>query len=92
MAVHDVYDPDCYGCQLRHKGIALAAAAIPSRQNAVKPRTPDPAWERGRAGEYRNGGTFMPYLGADMEPIPIKEFGEKRRTFEDVRRQQLSTL
>lgn len=87
MSVCAVYDPNCYGCQLRAKGVGLSAAAIPSRQNSVPPATPNPAWERGRAGEHRVDGSFMPYLDKNDSPMPIKEYTENRhKVDEQVRR------
>jgi hypothetical protein len=74
------FDPDCYGCQLRQKDVGLSAAAIPSRQNDVRPATPaDPSWEKGRAGERRRDGSFMPYLNHAGSPMGIKEYSERRR-------------
>lgn len=69
---------DHYGCRLRAKGVAVAPSAMPSRRNTVPPRRADPAWERGVAGEHRPGGGFMPFLGDDGKPMPVKEHGERR--------------
>lgn len=81
----DTFDPNCYGCQLRAKGIGFSAAAMPTRQNSVPPRAADPAWERGVAGEHRPDGSFIPYLNATTsEPIGVKEFGEKRHIYEQA--------
>lgn len=43
---------------------------------------PNPAWERGIKGETRRDGSFMPYLGADGQPIRVKDWGENRRKYE----------
>lgn len=81
----------CYGCQLKAKDFSLSAAAAPSRQNNVRPRQPDqPSWEKGRAGEHRADGSFMPYTDANLRTIPIKEYGEKRHKLDSIRRQQLN--
>jgi hypothetical protein len=77
------YDPDCYGCQLRSKDIALSASATPSRQNSVPPRAADPAWERGVAGEHRPDGSWLPYLNSNLDPMPIKEYGENRHQVDE---------
>lgn len=71
-----------YGCELRHKGIGLSNAITPNRiangKKVLTQHRPDPAWERGIAGERRPDGSFMPLLGADREPIHLKERGERR--------------
>lgn len=45
------------------------------------------SWEAGRAGEHRRDGSFMPYLGNDGAPIPIKDWSENRRRYENRLRQ-----
>lgn len=85
--------PGCeehYACGLREKGVAIAPSATPSRINKVPPRKADPAWERGRVGEHRAGGTFMPYLDNDMHPMGVYEFQEKRSKVEAQRRRDLN--
>lgn len=83
MATHP---PDCgcdtYGCRLRRKGVVVSTAAMPSRRNNIPPRRPDPAWERGRAGERRKDGSFMPYLDGSGEPIGVKKFADNRANYE----------
>lgn len=73
----------CYGCELKAKNISLSSRIIPSRQNAVPPRTPDPAWERGRAGERRPDGSFMPFLSPNRQTMGVKEYGERRREVDE---------
>jgi len=67
---------DCgaYACKLRAKGVSVSPKATPTQHNrkAPAPHTNN-SWEKGVAGENRGGGTFMPYLGADGKPLPIKE-------------------
>lgn len=77
--------PGCFGCRI--KTVNLGAEATASRtKDRVAPRTPDPAWERGVAGEHRPGGTFMPYLRpGTTTPMGVKEAGEKRRLIESSR-------
>jgi hypothetical protein len=76
---HD--NDDCYGCRLRAKGVAVAASATPNR-TANRPYVhrpmQDPSWEKGIAGERRPGGAFMPYLGADGQPMGVKEAADNR--------------
>lgn len=40
------------------------------------------SWEKGIKGEHRSDGSFMPYLGSDLEPIRMKQWGENRHTYE----------
>ena len=92
MAVCETYDPNCYGCQLRSKRVGLAAAATPSRQNKVPPRkVSDPSWEKGRAGERRSDGSFMPYLDSVGQPMGVKELSSKRSVVESTRKRQINS-
>lgn len=80
---------DTYGCVLRRKGIQVPPSATPTR-TPRRPFRPGPrfmSWEAGRAGEHRRDGSFMPYLGSDGQPIPIKDWGENRHRYEDRLRQ-----
>lgn len=88
-----IHPPDCgcdtYGCQLRRKGIQVPASATPTR-TPRRPFRPGPrymSWEAGRAGEHRRDGSFMPHLGADLQPMGIKEYSENRHRYEDRLRQ-----
>lgn len=76
MCVHR--DDDCWGCRIRAKGVQVSPSATPSRRNTIPPRTADPAWERGLAGERRCDGSFMPYLNEHGSPLHVKEAGERR--------------
>lgn len=51
---------------------------MPSRRNAIPPRTPQNSWERGIATTSRN----MPLLDANCEPIGLKELADNRSTIE----------
>ena len=63
-----------YACRLRSKGIAISSKATPTRHNRIPPKVHDGnSWEKGIAGEDRCRGTFMPYLGSDGKPLPIKQ-------------------
>lgn len=87
MAICSVYDPDCYACGLRSKGIGFSGSATPTARASTKPpSTPDPAWERGFAGEQRPGG-FMPYLNDKGDPMRVKEAQSKRAEIRQTRRQ-----
>lgn len=80
------YDPDCYGCQLRAKGIQPAPSATPSRtlnRKFVKREVKAPSWERGPTGERRADGSFMPYIRPDGSLIRTKSFADSRRRLED---------
>lgn len=68
--------------------------ATPNRRR-VLPRDPkkinwigdnSPSWEAGVAGEHRPGGTFMPYIDREGQPIHVKAFGEGRHRLEAARR------
>lgn len=92
MAVCETFDPDCFGCRIRAKALSYSRAASPTaRSSKAPPRTPDPAWERGLAGEQRPGGTFMPYLNAKGDPMHVKEASGQRRRIADTRRKQIQT-
>lgn len=83
-------DPECFGCHVASVSVQ-ASKATPNRfgANGVAPRTPDPAWERGIAGEHRPDGSFVPYVNLDdnLEPIRVKQMAENRHRFtEQLRR------
>jgi hypothetical protein len=52
-----------------------------NRRQARRPIA-SPSWERGTKGETRPDGSFMPYLGSDGEPIPVKQWAENRSGYE----------
>ena len=77
MAVHpEGCDCGSYACELRNKGIQVSAAGM-VRHNR-KPPSPHRynQWEKGKAGEHRADGTWMPYLDKHGSQIPIKTFSE----------------
>jgi len=78
-------DPDCYGCQLRGKGIQLSNSVTPSRVKNMRP-TPTPrSAENARViYEDRPGGFKMPLLKSNGDPLRSKEFRENRRTIADT--------
>ena len=81
-------DGDCASGTMcfKHKVRTLrySATATPNaRASNVPPRTPDPAWERGLAGERRPDGSFCPYLTPGTKtPMRVKEFSENRHLVE----------
>jgi hypothetical protein len=78
-----------YGCQLRRKGITVAASATPSRGKRGKPAEhTNNSWEKGIAGEHRGHGTFMPYLNDKGKPMTIKQGSEQRHKIKDIRTSQ----
>lgn len=90
-----VHDPDCgcdtYGCQLRRKGVDFSGAATPTRR-ARRPfrKAEQPSWEKGKSGEHRADGSFMPYLNERGTPIGVKEYGENRHRLSEIRRHQVA--
>lgn len=78
-------DPGCFGCKVAAVSVK-ASAATPNRfgSNGIAPRTSNPAWERGIAGE-RRGDSFVPYLDLDrnLAPIRVKQAGELRHKLDD---------
>lgn len=92
-------DPDtgevCFGCKVK-AGFALGASATPTRnldgqqRRKMRPMV-EPSWEAGVAGEHRPGGGFMPYLDGNGSEVGIKQYGERRREFDAVRREQITS-
>lgn len=78
-------EPGClahYGCRVKAKGIQVAPSATPSRRNDAAPAKANPVWERGRVGERRPDGSWMPYLSPKTgKPMGVKEFAQGRRGF-----------
>lgn len=89
-----IHEPGCdcgaYACELRAKNINLSYDASPTRR-ARRPfrKKVEPSWEKGRAGERRRDGSFMPYLTQSGRPIHVKEMGERRRELLQARRDQI---
>ena len=71
---------------------ALTADATPNRgRNKIPPRRPNNNWERGKAGEHRADGSFVPYVKSDGDHIPIKEFADYRSKYEGMLRDRQHT-
>jgi hypothetical protein len=88
-----IHDPGCdcgaYACDLRAKGIRLSYAAS-STMRARRPfrKLERPSWEAAQAGERRADGSFMPYITERGRAIHVKEAGERRREFSEIRNRQ----
>lgn len=67
---------ECFKHKLR--SVQFTPSSMPSRINAVPPKTPQNNWERGVA-ESRPG---MPLLDANCEPVGLKELADNRSTIE----------
>lgn len=79
-----------YGCELRRKGVRFSETATGVNQSRRPFRPPaNCSWEAGVAGETRPDGSRMPYLDESGHKIRIKEYGEKRSKFDDIRRRQV---
>lgn len=75
-----IHPPDCdcgaYACDLRAKGVQVSPAGM-VKHNGKPPSKPRyNNWEKGRAGEKRAGGSFMPYLDKTGTAIPIKKYSQ----------------
>lgn len=71
-------DPDSYGAQLREKGVQVSTAGMARRNSKPPAGSRFNNWEKGKAGEHRPDGTFMPYLDQHGGMIPIKKMAEKQ--------------
>lgn len=77
---HNACDPPCsLGCELRQKGVNVSPSSMPSRMNSVPPPTANPVWERTIVTEKRAGGIEVPLLDANLKPIRVKQYAQKRR-------------
>lgn len=81
MAVHPAgCDCGSYACRLRNKGVSISRAATPNKPMKGRPGSNAEynGWEKGRAGEQRPNGTFMPYLDGKGNAMSVKEFANDR--------------
>lgn len=90
-----IHPPDCdctdsLGCQLRRSGSLQlnTGAATTQRRGIPRSNAEYNGIERAVAGERRKGGTFMPYLNAKGETIPIREGRAQRHKHNEIRRRQ----
>ena len=86
-------DDETYGQKLRRKGIGMLSVPGGTQDARFDP-TPrpmqDPSWEKGIVTEPRPGGTRMPILDEKLNPVRVKEGGERRREIEAKRRRQIT--
>jgi hypothetical protein len=62
---------------MRRKGVQISAAATPtSRKGRPGNNAKYNGWERGIVSEARPGGTRMPYINANGDPIRNKAFAQ----------------
>jgi len=62
---------------MRRKGVQINAGAISSNRKGVPGTNAEyNGWERGIVSESRPGGTKMPYLNAQGDPIRNKAFAQ----------------
>lgn len=80
---------DCFGCRIQ--SIQFDSRAMPTRRNDARPPGVAPSWEKGRVGETRADGSFMPYLTGDHKPLGVKQWQDQRSKREPIRRHQLNT-
>lgn len=67
---------DAYACELRRKAPQVGVAGM-VRHNGKPPSKPRyNQWEKGKAGEHRPGGAWMPYIDGKGSEIPIKKYSE----------------
>lgn len=76
--------PDAEREAFKEKLKSLSFGRVPGANREPKGTRakPNPAWERGIKGEHRPGGGFMPFIGADHQPIRMKDWGENRHKYE----------
>ena len=80
-AAHPVRVDDCQHCRLSGT-IQISPKATPSKRSLAPPAAPRNSWEAGIATDERG----MPFLGKGMQPIGVKEYGERRSEIEEHRR------
>ena len=86
----------CFGESAR--GVAASGLPSGSLTGGVQvlkphqlPKTVEPTWEKGVAGEQRPGGGYMPYLNGDGAKMGVKEYSEKKHTVRDIRKRQVTS-
>lgn len=75
-----IHPADCecgaYACELRQKAPQVSTAGM-VRRNSIPPSKPRyNQWEKGKAGEHRPNGSWMPYIDGKGSEIPIKKYSE----------------
>lgn len=84
----DVSCPECSEDAVKRilQAANIAPSSMPTRMNKVPPPKANPVWEKGKAGEHRKDGSFVPYL-RDGKPIGVKEFADNRSKYEGLVRE-----
>ena len=67
-------------CKLN--SVQWSPSCHPSTRNSIAPKTPDNSWEKGIVTQDRPGGTVMPVLDQNLEPVPIKDLSHRRHEIE----------
>ncbi len=74
-------------------GPYITRAARPTQVAANPGKRPrvntDNAWERGILTEERPGGTRVPIMDDNMQPIPLKTYSENRKKYDDMIKTQI---
>lgn len=85
--------PTCYACGMRGKALYLSRAARATQIRHTPGKKPrindDNAWERGILTEERPGGTRVPIMDDNMQPIPLKKYHENKAKFDSMIKTQL---
>lgn len=84
LAAHPRFVTGCLACKLGT--IQISQQVKGHRPGGAPPAGNRNSWEKGIATDGRG----VPLLGADMEPIGIKRYGEQRQTLE-AERQRLAS-
>lgn len=78
---------DCFTCKI--KTIQVSPSATPNRRKHNQPVKKDGnSWEKGVVKDSRNMTELLP---GTLEPMPIKQYVEKRRTIEEGKRKMKQT-
>lgn len=86
-----IHEPGCdcgaYACELRAKGVTLDPGAARNSPRKGRPGSNalHNSWERGVAVDRRPGGFEMPIIDRNGNPMPIKQYSEKRHHYENIR-------
>lgn len=77
MTIH-AFDCECeaYACRMRKKSIQVSPAGMVKHNRKPPAKHQYNNWEKGKAGEKRPDGSFMPYLDRNGSAIPIKSHSE----------------
>lgn len=69
----------------------LNVETVRGRERKGRTKKVEPSWEKGRAGEHRPGGGFMPYIDPKTgSAMTIKRYAEGGRHLVEKGRQRLA--